>query len=117
MSTVTSIPADFPKGVLAAVSGVHPKLCVRLVDGKYIAGWTDEELLCRYENCEDLAHQLVTYLDRKAHEHPDWTREFNLSRLEKALISKGQRGEWDITREEQVWIMARIQAIWGRESA
>lgn len=115
MNSVTSVPADFPTGVLAAVSGVHPKLCVRLIDGKYVSGWTDEELLCRYENCEDLAHQLVSYLTRKAKENPDWTREFNLNRLEKALVSKGQSGEWDITTDEQRWIMARVQTILGWE--
>lgn len=97
------------------MSGVHPKLCVRLVDGKYISGWTEEELRSRYDNCEDLAHQLVAYATRKATENPVWTREFNLDRLEKALASKGRSGEWDITADEQAWIMARIQAILGWE--
>lgn len=111
MNTVTKIPADFPRGILAAVAGVQPKLCVRLIDGKYVSGWTEEELLCRYDNCEDLAHQLASYLTRKAAENPDWTREFNLNRVAKALAAKAQSGEWDITTEEQAWIVARIQAI------
>lgn len=111
MTTVSNVPADFPRGILAAVAGVQPKLCVRLIDGKYVSGWTEEELLSRYENCEDLAHQLVSYLTRKATENPDWTREFNLNRVVNALAVKAQRGEWDITTEEQAWIMARIQAI------
>jgi len=111
MTTKTTVPADFPRGNLAAVAGVQPKLCVRLIDGKYVSGWTEEELLCRYENCEDMAHQLVSYLIRKANENPDWTREFNLNRVAMAMAAKAQRGEWDITTDEQAWIMARIQAI------
>lgn len=115
MTTEITVPADFPRGIPAAVPGVHPKLCVRLIDGKYVSGWTNEELYCRYDNCEDLARQLVSYVTRKAIENPDWTREFNLNRLEKALASKGQSGVWDITTDEQVWIMARTKAILGWE--
>jgi len=109
MTTLPSIPEDFPRGILAAVAGVQPKLCVRLVDGKYVAGWTNEELLVRYTNCEDLVQQLTTYVSRKALENPDWTIEFNLKRLEKALAGKGQSGEWDVTVVEQGWIMGRIR--------
>lgn len=113
MTAEISVPADFPRGILAAVPGVHPKLCVRLVEGKYVSGWTEEELRCRYDNCEDLARQLVAYLTRKAAENPAWTREFNLSRLEKALANKGRSGEWDVTADEQAWIMNRLKVILG----
>ncbi len=109
MTTSTSIPADFPRGELAAVAGVQPKLCVRLVAGKYVVGWTDEELRIRYANCEDLMQQLTAYVNRKATENPEWTKEFNLDRLKKALASKGRSGEWDVTTDEQAWIVARIR--------
>jgi len=110
MTTLPSIPADFPRAMPAAVAGVQPKLCVRLVAGKYVAGWTDNELQIRYANCEDLVQQLTAYVSRKATENPDWTREFNLKRLEKALAGKGKSGEWDVTTDEQAWIMGRIKA-------
>jgi len=109
MTTDTSIPPDFPRGELSAVAGVQPKLCVRLLDGKYVAGWTDEELRIRYANCEDLVQQLTAYVIRKATENPDWTKEFNLGRLEKALARKGRSGEWDVTTDEQAWIMACLR--------
>lgn len=73
MTTEMTIPENFPRGLFAAVPGVHPKLCVRLADGKYVSGWTEEELRRRYDNCEDMACQLVTYATRKATENPDWT--------------------------------------------
>ena len=107
------VPADFPRGIPAAVPGVQPKLCVRLVDDKYVAGWTADELRCRHANCDDLVQQLVTYSQRKSAENPDWTHEFNLSRTERAMASKGRSGEWDVTVDEQAWIMARLRALLG----
>lgn len=115
MKTTTAVPADFPRRVLAAVPGIQPKLCVRLVGDKYVSGWTDEELQCRHDNCQDLVCQLVAYAIRKATENPDWTLEFNLDRIEKALANKGRSGEWDVTTDEQAWIMVQIRATLGRE--
>lgn len=107
------VPADFPRGIPAAVPGVQPKLCVRLVDDKYVAGWTADELRCRHANCDDLVQQLVTYSQRKSAENPDWTHEFNLSRTERAMASKGRSGEWDVTVDEQAWVMGRVRALLG----
>lgn len=111
MNTQTEIPADFPRGVLASLPGVQPKLAVRLIDGKYIADWTADELRCRHAYCEDLVQQLVAYSQRKDIENPDWTHEFNLGRTERALASKGRSGEWDVTVEEQAWIMSRLRML------
>jgi hypothetical protein len=111
MNTPFVVPADFPRGVPAAVPGVQPKLCVRLVDDKYVAGWTADELRCRHAYCDDLVQQLVIYSQRKDIENPDWTHEFNLGRTERALASKGRSGEWDVTVDEQAWIMSRLRML------
>lgn len=111
MNTPTIVPADFPRGIPAALPGVQPKLAVRLVDDKYVAGWTEEELLLRHASCEDLAQQFVPYAQRKSAEHPEWTHDSTLERIGRALASKGQSGKWDVTVDEQAWIMARLRAL------
>jgi hypothetical protein len=114
MNTPTDVvPADFPRGVLSALAGVQPKLSVRLIDGKYVAGWTADELRCRHANSEDIVQHLVIYSQRKDIENPDWTHQFNLGRTERALASKGRSGEWDVTVDEQAWIMVRLRALLG----
>ncbi len=57
---VQSIPADFPRqGSLSAVAGAQPKLLARKIDGKFVAGLTQEELHARHDNCADLVEQLT----------------------------------------------------------
>jgi hypothetical protein len=110
----TVLPADFPRSFpMEAVPGVQAKLLARQIDGQYIVGWTEDELLERHAYCEDLVQQLVEYCLRKKRENPDWTHEFNLERVAKALTQKARTGEWDITVEEQGWMSARIKALLG----
>lgn len=60
-----AIPADFPRDTpLASVPRTQPKLAVRLVDGRYITGHTDEEWLERYQDCEGLAQQFTACCTR-----------------------------------------------------
>lgn len=57
-----SIPADFPREpVIASLSGVQPKLAVRLDadSGKYDNGPAKQDVQERYEVCADLVNQLV----------------------------------------------------------
>jgi len=82
-----TIPADFPREKpLASVPGVQPKVVARLVNGQYIIGLTDEEWLERYEGCEDLARQFVSYCTRKVAENPALTRELCLVRARKRRV-------------------------------
>lgn len=107
-------PDDFPRSFpMGAALGVQAKLLARQIGGQYIVGWTEDELLERHAYCEDLVQQLVGYCQRKERENPDWTHEFNLERLRKALAQKSRTGEWDITVEEQGWMIARIKALLG----
>lgn len=106
------VPEDFPReGPVVSIAGAQPKLAARLVDGKYIGGWTPDELRERYESCEDLAGQLVSYCTRKALENPEWSREFNLQRTARGMSEKVIGGRWDVTKAEQVWVMERVRLL------
>lgn len=109
-----TIPSDFPREApLGSVPGAQPKLLVRLVNGKYIAGLTDTELLERYEGCEDLAQQCATYCTRKVADNPALTRELCLANVRKGFSLKVQAGEWDFSAAEQDWVMMRARQILG----
>lgn len=104
------IPKDFPRRVLnAALTGAAPKLSVRLMpDGTYSNLANDAEYQEAYENAEDLAQHLKTYVLRKEQENPNWTREFNLGRTKRGVEAKMRSGEWDLEPEELDWIMKRL---------
>jgi hypothetical protein len=54
--TVRHVPEDFPREPYdTLLAGSQPKFALRSVDGKYRVGLTNEELLERYDACEDLA--------------------------------------------------------------
>lgn len=109
------VPADFPRDKpLASVPGAQPKLAVRLVDGKYISGLTDEEGLERYKCCEDLAQQCVTYCARKVAKVPALTRELCLTNVRKGCALKVQSGEWVYLSEAELdWVIKRARQILG----
>lgn len=108
------VPDDFPREpFIASVAGSQPKLAVRSVDGGYRVGLTDEELLERYDACEDLAQQLASYCARKATENPSWTRGFNLARAREGVARKAKAGLWNVSTAEQCWVMKRVQEILG----
>ncbi len=104
------IPKDFPRRTsLASLTGAAPKLAVRLMpDGTYSNVASDQEYKEAYENAEDLAQHLKTYVLRKEKENPDWTREFNLARTKKGVESKMRSGEWDLEPPELTWVMTRV---------
>ncbi|MDW5443802.1 hypothetical protein [Polaromonas sp. SM01] len=103
---MAEIPASFPRDPWpAAIPGAQPKLAARLIDGCYIVGMTDEELLERYEMCEDLIQQLLVYCKRKQTEHPEWSREALLQKVEKSARTQG----WDISPIEITWLIGRLR--------
>ena len=106
------VPDDFPRESHAAsLAGSQPKLAARLVHCTYVAGLSPEELLERYEACEDLAQQLAVYCTRKAAENPSWSRDFNLSRAHRGVARKVKKGLWDISEAERRWVMTRVREI------
>ena len=109
-----AIPDDFPRtSIPGVVAGFQDKITARKIDGKYIVGLTEEEILGRYIICEDLAQQLAQYCLRKATENPDWTQDFNFNRAIAAVTNKVERGVWRFSDDEQGWIAERTKKILG----
>lgn len=104
------VPDNFPRRTLSAsVGGAALKYTARKADdGSYTTLVSDEEHEQAYENAEDLAQQLKIYALRKERENPDWSREFNLNRIQEGIKSKVRTMEWDFTSNEQDWIMYRL---------
>lgn len=101
------VPADFPRrGEPASLSGFQPKLGVRLVDGKFVEGWTDEELCARFDACADLVEQLTGYCNRKLAELPDTSLSALLPRVRKGVEAK----DWGLSAEELDWIMKQLSS-------
>lgn len=99
------VPADFPRrGEPASLSGFQPKLGVRLIDGKFVEGWTDDELRARFDACVDLVEQLTAYCHRKLAELPDASLSALLPRVRKGVEAK----DWGLSVEEVDWVMKGI---------
>ncbi|MBT9456720.1 MAG: hypothetical protein IV097_08865 [Burkholderiaceae bacterium] len=99
------VPADFPRrGHPVAVSGFQPKLAVRLIDSKFVEGWTDEELDARFDACVDLVEQLTAYCHRKLAELPDASWSALLPRVRKGVEAK----DWGLSADELEWIMKQV---------
>jgi hypothetical protein len=106
------IPANFPReSILASVSGFQNKITARKINGKYITGLTEDEILERYSICEDLAQQLANYCLRKVNENPDWTHDYNYRRAILGVANKVSTGVWRLSDSEQEWIAARTKEI------
>ncbi len=105
----TPVPDDFPRDLApAALSGAQPKLAVRLIDGKFVAGLTAEERCTRWNMCEDLAQQLVPKALKDAAKFPMHSHDVTLRRMRRAIERKG----WT-ERPETDWLMARLRGLLG----
>lgn len=101
------VPADFPRRSGAtAISGVQPKLGVRLIDGKFVEGWTNEELNARFDACVDLVEQLTAYCHRKLAELPEESLSALLPRVRRGVEAK----DWGVSADELDWIMKQVSS-------
>nr|WP_295078226.1 hypothetical protein [uncultured Roseateles sp.] len=108
--SLKDIASDFPRSRhLGCVSGYQPKLVGRLVEGVFVTGWTDEELLQRFETCDDLVHQLTAYCSRKLKDQPAVAVPTLMQRVRSSVEAKG----WDITEDELGWIMMHVEKAMG----
>lgn len=98
------VPADFPRRGEGALSGIQPKLAVRLIDGNFVGGETDEELVVRYEACQDLVTQLTELAARKRAQYAEVPLKEYLRRLAKGVVNKG----WGLDDRELSWVMLQI---------
>jgi vacuolar-type H+-ATPase subunit I/STV1 len=109
---VRAVPDDFPRELpRVSPAGSRAKVAVRRIEGRYRAGYSEEEMLERYQACEDLAEQLASYCARKAKENPSWSWEFNLSRVRERVAQKVNAGLWEVSEAEQIWVMARVHQL------
>lgn len=108
--TTSSIPADFPHSVpLGSVTGVQPKLLVSETPGGYIIpGSSEADRAEAYAMCEDLAHQLVSYCQRKLDSAAVPTKR---AALERSLTGLRQR-DW-CTEPQAQWVIRRTALLLG----
>jgi len=107
-----AVPEDFPHDPFqASLGGAQAKFAARHIGDRFVVGLTDEERLARYRMCRNLVEQLLAYCQRKAADHPEWSREALLARVEKAVITK--QAEWELGGAEVQWIVGRLRAVHG----
>lgn len=101
-----TIPPTFPRSMpVAALPGVQPKLAVRKDGDLYTTGYSEAELAERFDVCDDLLRQLQPYCVRKRAEHPEWTAEQLLAKVERSLRTKG----WGLTDLEVAWLIGQLK--------
>ncbi|WP_221062916.1 hypothetical protein [Burkholderia pseudomallei] len=111
-----SIPDNFPREpVHSAVGGYQSKVLLRRAGDRLIPGPTDEELFTRYDACEDLVQQLVSYARRERAENQSQSLFDVLSRIEANVTGKVSSGQWDISSAGITWIMKRIRELLAEE--
>lgn len=108
----SAVPDDFPREpARGAVGGYQPKVLLRRAGDRLVSGPTDDELFTRYDACEDLVQQLVSYAHRKRAENQSQSLFDTLSRIETDVTRKVSSGQWDISSAEITWIMKRIREL------
>ncbi|RKP47661.1 hypothetical protein D7S89_14885 [Trinickia fusca] len=111
MSRRHVVPEDFPRELApGVVPGAQPKVLVREKDGRYYTGLADDELLTRYEVCEDFARQLSAYASRKMCQF-GWSFSDAFSKVERSVNRKVTAGEWNFSPAEIAWVMKRTRAL------
>lgn len=104
---LNDVPEDFPRiAIPAVVTGVQPKIGVREIDGRYVAGQTEEERYERWDVCEDLARQLLRVAKKEEVERPEQSRETTLRRVRISVSQKSWCSE-----DELDWLIGRLAAL------
>lgn len=105
-----SIPDDFPHStVLGSVTGVQPKLLLaESARGYVIPGSSEADRAEAYAMCEDLAHQLVSYCQRKLDSAAVPTKRAALERAQTGLRQK----DW-CTEPQAQWTIRRTALLLG----
>lgn len=104
---LNDVPEEFPRNrIPAVVTGVQPKIGVREIDGRYVAGQTEEERYERWDICEDLAQQLLRVARKDEAEHPEQSRETTLRRVRSSVSQKGWCSE-----DELDWLIGRLAVL------
>ncbi|MDM0024631.1 hypothetical protein [Variovorax saccharolyticus] len=108
------IPSDFPRSLeLGAVAGYQSKLAVKMVEGRFVEGLTDEEHKERFLACQDLVEQLESYCRRKLRENAALDVPTLLPLVRRGVVNK----DWDLSVSELDWIMNRLSDRLNRMAA
>lgn len=109
-SASPTVPDDFPRDYfLGAISGFQPKVLAREIDGKYVTGPTPEELYARWDNCEDLARQLMEKTVRKV--KSGVVKESDLEAYYVGIEGLVRQQPWGLSQGEVTWLMNRAK-VW-----
>lgn len=101
------VPDDFPRSRdLYSVGGAQPKLLLRPVQGRYREGWTDSELVERFNVCHRFAESLTPYCSEKLGKLPGATIENLLPTVRTRIVNK----RWGYTEAELDWIIGQVKA-------
>lgn len=110
--SVDRVPTDFPRPCGGSVSGAQNKLIARQIDGRFIVdGMTDDELIDRYDACQDLAMKLTEHAKVKRGQYAELSLQEFLRRFRAGVVKRG----WDLAVEELDWVMRRVAVALGGE--
>lgn len=105
-ATLLDVPDDFPRSrQLSAIGGAQPKLLLRQVQGRYWDGWTDSELVERFDVCRRFVEYLTPYCTEKLTRLPGTTVETLLPTVRTRIADK----RWGYTEAELDWILDQIK--------
>jgi hypothetical protein len=111
---IEQIPADFPRPAPhGAVPGAQPKVLARQQGRAFVATSEDDEVLARFQVCEDLLRQLRAYVARKLTQAPTLSKTDLLKSVNAAIQQKAFG--WGLSPAETNWILKRIAE--GTEAA
>lgn len=110
--SLLDVPDDFPKSRhLYSVGGAQPKLLLRQIQGRYREGWSDSELIERFEVCRRFAKYLTPYCSEKLDELRGMTVENLLLTVRARIINK----RWGYSEAELDWILGQVKATLSKE--
>ena len=101
----TAIPGNFPRDCWTdSPSGELPKLHLRRVDGRYLAGLSEAERRKRFDVCSELLEELIPYAQKEQAEQSDWATIAILQKIGRSIEAK--KGVQ--SRAEIEWIVGTL---------
>lgn len=105
-SSLVDVADDFPRSrQLSSVGGAQPKLLLRRVQDQYREGWSDSELIERFNVCRRFVEYLTPYCREKLTTLPGATIESLLFTVRARIINK----RWGYTEAELDWILDQVK--------
>jgi hypothetical protein len=104
------LPDDFPRGGMAStLPGAQPKLNAQKVNGKFVVGYSQEELRLRYTLCQEYVDVLPAHCMQMRQQKIGMTEEVVLERTGRALAHR----HWQLSGAEVDWVIGKVAEILG----